>query len=139
MNLQCVILAGGLGTRMRPETGTIPKALVSVHGAPFADWQLRHLAAQGVERVVYSIGYRGDMLRDHVGDGSGFGLQVTWVDEGSDLRGTGGALRLALDGGALDDAFFVLYGDSYLPVSMARVADAWRFGGVPALMTGMRH
>jgi NDP-sugar pyrophosphorylase family protein len=124
---------------MRPDTETIPKALVSVHGAPFADWQLRHLAAQGVERVVYSIGYRGDMLRDHVGDGSGFGLQVTWVDEGSDLRGTGGALRLALDGGALDEAFFVLYGDSYLPVSMARVEDAWRLSGMPALMTVMRN
>src|SRR5919197_6751225 len=99
MSLQCVILAGGLGTRMRPATEAIPKALVPVLGSPFADWQLRLLASRGVERVVYSVGYRGDMLRDHVGDGSCFGLQVAWVDEGDDLRGTGGALRLAPDSG----------------------------------------
>jgi prepilin-type processing-associated H-X9-DG protein len=139
MALQCVILAGGLGTRMRPLTETMPKALLPVLGVPFADWQLRHLAAQGVDRVVYSIGYRGEMLRDHVGDGSRCGVRVTWVDEGTRLRGTGGALRLALDQGALEHAFFVLYGDSYLPASMAEVERAWRASGAPALMTVMRN
>lgn len=137
--LQCVILAGGLGTRMRPMTETMPKALVPVLGVPFADWQLRHLAGQGVHRVVYSIGYRGEMLREHVGDGSRFGLSVSWVDEGPNLRGTGGALRLALEQGVLDEAFFVLYGDSYLPVSMAGVERDWRASGAPALMTVMRN
>jgi MurNAc alpha-1-phosphate uridylyltransferase len=139
MTLQCVILAGGLGTRMRPATDAIPKALVPVLGIPFADWQVQHLARQGVQRIIYSIGYRGEMLRDHVGDGSRFGLSVTWVDEGAQLRGTGGALRLALDRGALDDAVFVLYGDSYLPVSMSEVERAWRRSGAPALMTIMRN
>lgn len=139
MTLQCVILAGGLGTRMRPLTETIPKALVPVRGIPFVDWQLRYLAGQSVRQVVFSIGYRGEMLRDHVGDGSRFGLHVTWVDEGAQLRGTGGALRLALDSGSLDEAFFVLYGDSYLPISMPAVEQAWRRSGLPALMTVMRN
>ncbi len=139
MTLQCVILAGGLGTRMRPLTETIPKALVPVRGLPFVDWQLRHLAGQGVRRVVFSVGYRGEMLRDHVGDGARFGLQAAWVDEGSQLRGTGGALRLALDEGALDDAFFVLYGDSYLPIAMVPVERAWRLSGLPALMTVLHN
>jgi NDP-sugar pyrophosphorylase family protein len=139
MALQCVILAGGLGTRMRPMTEAIPKALIPVLGTPFADWQLRHLASQGVDRVLYSIGYRGNMLRDFVGDGSRFGLRVTWVDEGAELRGTGGALRLALEQAALEDAFFVLYGDSYLPVRMEDVERAWRESGQPALMTVMRN
>lgn len=139
MALQCAILAGGLGTRMRPRTETIPKALLPVCGMPFIDWQLRHLTSQGVQRVVLSIGYRGEMLREYVGDGSRFGVDVTWVDEGSDLRGTGGALRLALDEGALDEAFFVLYGDSYLPISMVGVERAWRLSGLPALMTVMRN
>ena len=111
MTLQCVILAGGLGTRMRPLTDTIPKALVPVLGVPFVDWQLAHLAAQGIDRVVLSVGYRGEMLREHLGDGYRFGVQVTWVDEGCELRGTGGALRLALDEGLLEDDFFVLYGE----------------------------
>ncbi len=120
-------------------TETMPKALISVLGRPFADWQLELLAQQGVERVIYSIGYRGDMLRDHVGDGSRFGLKVTWVDEGSRLLGTGGALRRAFDEGALDEAFFVLNGDSYLPIAMAEVEQAWRQSAQPALMTVLRN
>ncbi|MDR0360867.1 MAG: NTP transferase domain-containing protein [bacterium] len=139
MPLQCVILAGGLGTRMRPFTESLPKALLPVKGVPFADWQLAQLARQGVERVVYSVGYLGWMLKEHVGDGSRFGLSVTWVDEGEELRGTGGALRLALDRGALDDAFFVLYGDSYLPVALREVERASHRCHLPALMTVMRN
>jgi MurNAc alpha-1-phosphate uridylyltransferase len=139
MTLPCVILAGGLGTRMRPVTQSIPKALLPVSGRPFVDWQLRRLAAEGVQRVVLSIGYRGNLLRDHVGDGARFGLAVSWVDEGDQLRGTGGALRLALDRRALEDEFFVLYGDSYLPIPMQDVEEAWRGSGMPALMTVMRN
>jgi NDP-sugar pyrophosphorylase family protein len=139
MGLQCVILAGGLGTRVRHLTEAIPKALVPVLGVPFADWQLQHLARQGIDRVVYSIGYRGESLRAHVGEGSRFGLRVSWVDEGTQLRGTGGALRLALEQGALEEAFFVLYGDSYLPTSMSEVERVWRQSGAPALMTVTRN
>lgn len=139
MTLQCVILAGGLGTRMRPFTDTIPKALVPVLGIPFVDWQLELLAGQGIDRVVLSVGYRAEMLREHVGDGSRFGLRVAWVDEGHDLKGTGGALRLALDAGALEDAFFVLYGDSYLPIDMRQVELEWHRRDTPALMTVVRN
>jgi NDP-sugar pyrophosphorylase family protein len=137
--LQCLILAGGLGTRMRPRTETMPKCLLPVLGVPFTDWQLRLIASRGIERVVFSVGYRGCMVREHVGDGSRFGLRVAWVDEGSRLRGTGGALRFALDHGALDDAFFVLNGDSYLPIDMGAAERAWRAAGTPALMTVMRN
>jgi NDP-sugar pyrophosphorylase family protein len=139
MPLQCVILAGGLGTRMRPLTESIPKALVPVLGRPFVDWQLELLAGQGVERAVICVGYRGDMLREHVGDGSRFGMAVTWSDEGAGLLGTAGAIRLALDRSALEDAFFVLYGDSYLPANVCAVEAAWRGSGMPALMTVMRN
>ena len=72
--MQCVILAGGLATRMRPLTEQIPKALIPVEGTPFVDHQLAWLAAHGVDEVVLSIGYRGDMLRAHVGDGARYGL-----------------------------------------------------------------
>jgi NDP-sugar pyrophosphorylase family protein len=130
-----VILAGGLGTRMRSLTEGRPKALMPVLGRPFVDWQLELVARQGIDRVVLSIGYGGQLIREHVGDGAGFGLSVTWVDEGPHLRGTGGALRLALDAGALAPAFFVLYGDSYLPIDYAAVEGAWRQSGLPALMT----
>jgi MurNAc alpha-1-phosphate uridylyltransferase len=139
MSLQCVILAGGLGTRMRPLTETLPKALVPVLGKPFAYWQLALLADQGVRRVVYCVGYRGAMIREFVGDGSSFGLAVEWSDDGSVLLGTAGAIRRALDRELLDDAFIVLYGDSYLPVSIPAVEEAWSRNDRPALMTVLRN
>jgi N-acetyl-alpha-D-muramate 1-phosphate uridylyltransferase len=137
--LQCVILAGGIGIRLRPLTEETPKALLPVRGRPFADWQLRLLAEQGVERVLYSIGYRGEMIREFVGDGERWGLEVGYVDEGDELRGTGGALRLALDEGALEEAFFVLYGDSYLPADLRPIESAWEQTELPALMTVFRN
>jgi len=137
--LQCVILAGGIGIRLRPLTEETPKALLPVRGRPFADWQLRLLAEQGVERVLYSIGYRGEMIREFVGDGERWGLEVGYVDEGDELRGTGGALRLALDEGALEEAFFVLSGDSYLPAELRPIESAWEETELPALMTVFRN
>jgi NDP-sugar pyrophosphorylase family protein len=137
--MHCVILAGGLGTRMRPLTERLPKALVPVVGQPFADIQLAWLAGAGVVSVVYCIGYKGTALRDHVGDGGRWGLHITWVDEGDRLRGTAGALRLALDQGALPDRFLVLYGDSYLLVDIGEVWEAFATSGAPALMTVYRN
>ena len=138
-DMQCVILAGGLATRMRPLTDQIPKALISVAGRPFVDHQLDWLVRHNVARVVLSIGYRGELLRQHVGDGRRFGMEVTYVDEGPNLRGTAGALRLALAEGVLDEAFFVTYGDSFLPVDFGAVGEAFRRAGRPALMTVFRN
>ena len=61
--MQCVILAGGIGSRMWPETKTVAKTLLPVHGKPFAAWQLSWLARSGIDSVVYSIGYLGDDVR----------------------------------------------------------------------------
>lgn len=124
---------------MRPVTDRIPKTLVPILGRPFASYQLHWLAEQGVRRVVYCIGYRGDLVRNYVGDGSAWGVAATYVDEGPDLMGTAGALRLALDAGALPDRFFVLYGDAYLPVALARIWIAFERSGRPALMTVFRN
>jgi NDP-sugar pyrophosphorylase family protein len=133
--MQCVILAGGLGTRMWPVAKTVPKTLLPVAGRPFADWQLEWLADAGVTSVVYCVGYLGEQVREHVGDGSARGLEVQYVDEGRELRGTGGALRLAFDEGALHERFLVLYGDSWLQVDPAAVHAAAERSGRPALMT----
>lgn len=139
MPLQCMILAGGRGTRMRPWTDTMPKAMVPVLGAPFVAWQLSWLATHGVKKATFSIGYKGEIIRRYVGDGSPWAVAVDYVDEGEDLRGTGGALRLALDQGALDESFFLLYGDSFLPVDMRAVKAAWDATRLPALMTVLRN
>jgi N-acetyl-alpha-D-muramate 1-phosphate uridylyltransferase len=137
--MQCVILAGGLATRMRPLTERIPKALIPVAGRPFIDHQLDWLAGHGVTDVVLSVGYKGDAIRSHVGDGGRYGLRARVVDEGEHLRGTAGALRLALDEGALEESFLVTYGDSFLPIDFAVVFDAFQASGKPALMTVFRN
>ena len=136
--MQCVVLAGGLGIRMRPATDALPKSLIPVAGRPFVDWQLDWLAAEHVDRVVCSIGHLGDMVRRHVGNGDRFGLEVTYADEGDRPLGTAGALRLASDKGMLDPTFFVLYGDSYLAVRFMSVLEEYQRRGLPVLMTVYR-
>ena len=111
--LQAVVLAGGLATRMLPRTEQVPKLLLPVAGRPFAAWLLERIAASGYGRVLLCVGHLGDMIRRAVGDGSAFGLAVTYADEGDARLGTAGALRRAL--GELDPTFLVTYGDSYLP------------------------
>jgi len=135
MSLQCVILAGGEGTRMRPATNDLPKTMLSVGGKPFAHHQLSLLAQCGVERVLYSTGHKGQLIRDFVRNGRAWNLNVDWVEDGPTLRGTGGALRAAMDAGALEEEFLVLYGDSYLPIEMVPVEESFRRSGLPALMT----
>ena len=133
--MQCLILAGGLGTRMRAHNPALPKTLLPVAGRPFADWQLQWLAAEGVDSVIYSIGHRAELIRQFVEDGRRWGLTVTYVEESDELLGTGGAIRLACDQGVLDQHFFVLYGDSYLQVDLHAVDRAFQESGLPALMT----
>jgi NDP-sugar pyrophosphorylase family protein len=133
--MQCVILAGGIGTRMWPETKTTPKTLLPVCGRPFAAWQLQWLADSGIGSVVYCIGFLGDEVRRFVGSGAAWGLDVSYVDEGESLRGTAGALRLALDAGALAEEFLALYGDSWLRVDPAAVLRHLRARPEPAVMT----
>ncbi len=136
---QCVILAGGLATRMRPLTEKIPKALISVSGKPFIAHQLEWLSQTGVTDVVLSVGYRADMLEDYVRDGSQWNLRVKYVDEGKNLRGTGGALRLCLEQGVLAESFLVTYGDSFLPINFSMVWSAFCTQKLPALMVVYRN
>lgn len=127
------ILAGGLATRMRPLTETVPKALLEVAGEPFIAHQLRLLVREGVSEVVLCLGYLGEQVEDFVGDGSRFGLRVRHAHEGDRLLGTGGALRQALP--LLGPEMMILYGDSYLDIAYAPVVEAWRASGLDGLMT----
>ncbi|MCX7090642.1 MAG: nucleotidyltransferase family protein [Legionellales bacterium] len=110
--LQVVILAGGLATRLRPITERIPKALIDINGEPFIYHQLRLLYRQGVRDVVLCLGYLGEMVQEAVGNGQQFGMRVQYAFDGPVLLGTGGAIKRAAP--YLEDAFFILYGDSYL-------------------------
>lgn len=127
------LLAGGLATRLRPLTEKIPKSLVEVAGRPFIDHQLRLLGESGIGRVLICAGHLGEMIRDHVGDGSRFGLVTTYSFDGAVALGTAGAIKKALP--SLADDFFVLYGDSYLTVDYPAVQRAYLDSGQTALMT----
>jgi NDP-sugar pyrophosphorylase family protein len=124
---------------MRPLTEHIPKALIEIENRPFVDHQLRLLSSFGVDEVVFCIGYRGDRIRQFVGEGKRWGLSVRFVDEGTDLRGTAGALRLALEAGVLSESFFVTYGDSYLPIDLGEVWGHFQATQPEALMTVFRN
>ena len=131
------ILAGGLATRLRPITRTVPKALVDVAGKPFIVRQLDYLREQGITHVVLCVGYLGEMIRDVVGCGHRYGLSVSYSEDGTTLLGTGGALTKATP--LLGDEFFVLYGDSFLPVDFSYVKEVYQSSRQPALMTVMKN
>ena len=135
----CVVLAGGLGTRMQSSFPSVPKSLIPVLGRPFIEWQIEWLVTQGVEDVIFCIGHLGGSIRRHVGTGESFGLRATYVDEGDALKGTAGALRLAIDKLGIGTPFYVLYGDSFLDVSVADVTSTYKTVGLPALMTVFRN
>jgi NDP-sugar pyrophosphorylase family protein len=118
-------------------TETIPKSLVEVAGRPFAEHQLAWLRRQGIDRVVFCVAYRGDMIREALGDGTRWNLSIDYVFDGQPLLGTGGALKRALP--ALGDAFFVLYGDSLLTCDLASIERAFAASGRAGLMTVFRN
>jgi NDP-sugar pyrophosphorylase family protein len=131
------LLAGGLATRLRPITEKIPKLLVEVAGEPFFTHQIRLLKAAGLTRIVLCVGYLGEKIVELYGDGRSHGVEITYSFDGPKLRGTGGALIQALP--QLGDAFYVLYGDSYLPVDYHAVGDAFIHSGRLGLMTVYRN
>ena len=137
MSLPVAILAGGLATRMRPLTERIPKALIEVAGQPFAAHQLELLKRHGFDRVVFCVGYLGEMVQEALGDGGRWGMQVSYVSDGDKLLGTGGALRKALP--LLGEAFLVLYGDAYLDCDYRGIETAFLKSGKLGLMTVFRN
>lgn len=102
---------------MLPRTERVPKFLLPVAGRPFGAWLLERLAGAGYTEAILCVGHLGGLITDEFGDGAALGLRLHYFDEGDHLRGTAGALRLALP--ALAPTFLVTYGDSYLPFDYA--------------------
>lgn len=115
----------------------MPKPLLPVAGRPFVEHQLELLRAHGAQRVVLAVGYLGDLIEEHIGDGGRFGLEVSFLHDGPEPAGTAGALRRGLP--LLGEAFLVLYGDTYLRIDYVDVARAFGQSELPALMTVSRN
>ena len=123
---QAVILAGGLGTRLRPIIGDLPKGLAPVGGRPFLEYQLAMLRSQGFQRIVLCTGYRHDLIQAHFGNGDAWGVHITYSVEREPL-GTAGALRQARPG--LDGSFLTMNGDTYFGADLSQLVLAHGRGG----------
>ncbi len=136
MRKQIVILAGGLGTRLRPLTETCPKPMVRVAGEPFLHWQILDLKEQGYTDIILLVSYLGEQVEKHFGNGSKWGVSITYSFEPEPL-GTGGALKFAVEnmGDSFDDDFMIFNGDSFLRAPLDDVAGFFEDGQFDAIVT----
>jgi D-glycero-alpha-D-manno-heptose 1-phosphate guanylyltransferase len=147
MSVPCIVLAGGLGTRLRSAIPDLPKALAPIAGRPFLEWQLRSLAERGVSRFVLALGHGADHVRESLSGSWSQGLAIDYVIE-EEALGTGGAAGFAMKKCGLEEALIV-NGDTFLGGSLdamlapldtasdelmriatVHVPDRARFGGV---------
>lgn len=116
---QAVVLAGGLGERLRPLTNEIPKPLIPIQGKPILEHVLDILQRSNIEEVYLSIGYLANKIQDHFEDGSKFGVTIHYIVE-KKRAGTGGWMFL-IDSSNFDDHFVVLNGDNLMNIDFQRV------------------
>lgn len=135
--MQLAILAGGLGTRLGPLTANTPKSLVPVLGRPFLEHQIGLVRNAGIKRLVLCIGHHGQQIIERFGDGGAFGVEIAYSQEGEQLLGTGGALKNAEP--LLDDAFMMMWGDSYLLLDYAAIWRAFQAQDLSAMMVVFRN
>ena len=119
MKLPIVILAGGMAKRLYPLTKKTPKSLMLIEGYPFIHWQITHLVKQGFKEILICLGYLGEKIIDFLGDGKNYGVKIVYSKDGSELKGTGGAIKNAIS--KLPINFFVTYGDTLLPINYKEV------------------
>lgn len=129
--MEAIVLAGGLGTRLRNLVSDVPKPMAPVAGRPFLEILLAELQRKGVTHVVLSVGYRGDQIVSHFG--SRFGaLDITYVSEKQPL-GTGGAIRLGLTQ-CVNDHALIFNGDTFLDIEAADLELMWQTHRRPILV-----
>lgn len=117
--MECIILAGGQGTRLQSVVQDVPKCLAPINGKPFLDYLFSYLESQFVDHVVLSLGYKYEMVLEYL-KGRAFTFKVSWVIEKEPL-GTGGAIKLAL-GKTKSKHVFVLNGDTHFPIDLREMA-----------------
>lgn len=129
---QAVVLAGGLGTRLRPLTLEVPKSLVPVAGEPILAHVLAHLRSVGIDRVVLCVGHLHEAIEARFG-GAFLGMEIAYSVEDRPL-GTGGAVWSAR--GMLEERFILTYGDTWSPYRPADLESVLASGpGLEAVMT----
>lgn len=122
---RAVILAGGLGTRLREVTGDLPKPMVPVAGRPILERLVLHLVGSGIRDVTLAVGYGADIIEAHFGDGEAHGCTIRYVRESEPL-GTAGPLRGLLGDGLPSEPLVVLNGDLVTSFAVGELLAAHR-------------
>jgi NDP-sugar pyrophosphorylase family protein len=132
MDMQVVILAGGLATRLGDLARNQPKSMLRIGGKTFLEYQLELLKREGIKNIVLCIGHMGEQIERHFGDGRRYGVNIMYSLEDR-LLGTAGALKKAEH--LLDNIFFTMYGDSYLSMDFPATMRYFKSRNKLALMT----
>ena len=117
--MQAILLAGGLGTRLRSVVNDRPKPMALIGDRPFMEYVVHELSRYGIDEIIFAVGYKGSMVEEYFGDGSRFGVKVSYAYE-EELLGTAGAIKNA---GCFvtEDTFFVLNADTFYQMDYGRL------------------
>lgn len=117
--MQAILLAGGLGTRLRSVVSDRPKPMALIEDRPFMEYVVRGLARFGITDIIFAVGYKGSMVEEHFGDGTAFGIRASYAYE-EELLGTAGAIKNA-GRFVTEDSFFVLNADTFYRIDYGRL------------------
>jgi len=131
-----VIMAGGQGVRLRPLTDDLPKPMLSVAGRPIIERLVLHLVGSGFKRIFVAVNYLGDVIEEHLGDGSRLGARVEYLREDQAL-GTAGALGLLPE--PPTEPVLLLNGDIVTNADLGGLLDAHTSGGFRATIGTRRY
>ena len=131
LDIQCVIVAGGKGSRLRPFTENIPKSMIPIHGLPFLHWLIKRISNHNISRFLILTGYGGNQIQDYFGDGNKFDCSIDYSHEEHPL-GSGGALWAASK--FLDNEFFYVNGDDYLDINFMKMMYNFKKNNVLAMV-----
>jgi D-glycero-alpha-D-manno-heptose 1-phosphate guanylyltransferase len=129
--MEAIVLAGGFGTRLRQVVSDVPKPMAPIAGRPFLEILLSQLALKNFKRVILSIGYMGEIIKDHFKD-KYMDMDLVYVEEKTPL-GTGGAVRFAMDK-VVENHVYVFNGDTFLDLEVHHVEEKWKHNKNPIII-----
>lgn len=134
--MKAILLAGGMGTRLKSVVSSIPKPMAPIRGVPFLEILLKNLISQGINEITLSVGYRHEVITNYFGD-SFHGLSINYAVEDEPL-GTGGALRKAMQGKEGREPYFVFNADTFIEVDLSELHKHYMASGMDVGMV-LKH
>ncbi len=130
--MKAIILAGGLGTRLRPLTDNTPKPLLPIKGKPIMQHAIENLKKYGINDIILGVSYHADKIKDYFGNGESLGVNISYSLEEEPL-GTGGAVKQAAEG--IGEPFILVWGDNLMDVHIGELIEAFERNNALIAMT----